>query len=94
MNKPIDPKGHTDLQTILAAANDSTFIRHRGLKWVAIAVSAILLLALLWYLGGKSNNVSYVTEPVTRGNLTVIVTATGSVQPTKKVDVSSESWTW
>jgi HlyD family secretion protein len=31
-----------------------------------------------------------VTEPVTRGNLVVIVTATGSVQPTKKVDVSSE----
>ena len=32
----------------------------------------------------------YVTEPATRGNLTVIVTATGSVQPTNKVDVSSE----
>lgn len=90
MNKPIEPKGHVDLQAILAAATDSTWYQRRGLKWVAIAVSAILLLALVWYFGGKSNAVNYVTEPVARGNLTVIVTATGSVQPTNKVDVSSE----
>lgn len=90
MNKPIEPKGHADLQAILAAASDSTWIQHRSLKWVAVAISAILLVALVWFFGGNSNAVSYVTEPVTRGNLTVIVTATGSVQPTNKVDVSSE----
>ncbi len=32
----------------------------------------------------------YDTKAVTRGELTVIVTATGTVQPTNKVDVSSE----
>lgn len=90
MNKPIEPKGHADLQAILAAASDSTWIQHRSLKWVAVAISAILLVALVWFFGGNSNAISYVTEPVTRGNLTVIVTATGSVQPTNKVDVSSE----
>lgn len=90
MNKPIEPKGHADLQAILAAATDSTWYQRRGLKWVAIAISAILLVVLIWFFGGNSNAVSYVTEPVTRGSLTVIVTATGSVQPTKKVDVSSE----
>lgn len=90
MNKPIEPKGHADLQAILAAATDSTWYQHRGLKWVAGAISAILLLALVWFFGGNSNAISYVTEPVARGNLTVIVTATGSVQPTNKVDVSSE----
>jgi HlyD family secretion protein len=90
MNKPIEPKGHADLQAILAAASDSTWIRYRGLKWVAVAISAILLVVLVWFFGGNSNAISYVTEPVTRGNLTVIVTATGSVQPTNKVDVSSE----
>jgi HlyD family secretion protein len=31
-----------------------------------------------------------VTQPAARGDLTVLVTATGSVQPTNKVDVSSE----
>jgi HlyD family secretion protein len=34
--------------------------------------------------------VSYATEPVTRGNLTVIVTATGSAQPITQVNISSE----
>ncbi len=41
-------------------------------------------------MSGKSNSVRYTTEPVERGALIVIVTATGSVQPTNKVDVSSE----
>lgn len=50
----------------------------------------LLLLAAFWLFGGGSSAVRYVTQPATRGNLTVIVTATGSVQPTNKVDVSSE----
>jgi len=90
MNKPIEPKRNADLQAILAAASDSSWIQRWSTKWVAVALSAILLLALVWFLGGKPNGISYVIEPVTRGNLTVIVTATGSVQPTNKVDVSSE----
>jgi HlyD family secretion protein len=32
----------------------------------------------------------YVTAPATKGNLTVIVTSTGAVQPTNEVDVSGE----
>ncbi len=90
MNKPIEPKKHADLQAILAASGESSWIRHRSTKWVAVALGAILLAALVWFFGGTSNGTSYVTEPVTRGGLTVIVTATGSVQPTNKVDVSSE----
>ena len=90
MNKPIEPKGHADLQAILAGASNSTWIQRRSVKWAAVAISAILLVALVWFFAGNSNPISYVTEPVTRGNLTVIVTATGSVQPTNKVDVSSE----
>jgi HlyD family secretion protein len=31
-----------------------------------------------------------VTAPATKGNLTVIVTSTGSEQPTNEVDVSGE----
>lgn len=66
----------------------------RGRKWLWIA----LLLALAAAAGGwlwlsaarEAQSVSYVTEPVTRGSLTVTVTATGTVQPTTQVDVSSE----
>lgn len=92
MTKPIDSKERTDIQAILGlgAAQPSRWIRYRR-QFVAVAViAALALLAAYWLLGGSANGVTYVTEPVTRGNLTVIVTATGSVQPTKKVDVSSE----
>lgn len=90
MNKPTEPKGHADLEAILAAASNSTWFQHRGLKWIAVAISAILLVVSVWFFTGNSNAVGYITETVARGSLTVIVTATGSVQPTNKVDVSSE----
>ncbi len=60
--------------------------------WAGAAVLALGGLGW-WALGGASGGagqVSYVTAPVTRGDLTVSVTATGTVQPTTRVDVSSE----
>jgi len=38
----------------------------------------------------NSNSAQYKTQEVVRGNLTVVVTATGTLQPTNKVDVGSE----
>jgi len=46
-----------------------------------------------WYWVSRTSsaaNVQYETEAVSRGQLVVTVTATGSVQPTTQVDVSSE----
>ena len=92
MNKPIEPKQRIDIQTILGlgAERASPWLRWRKKLLAAAAFAVVLALAMFWYFGGDSSSVRYVTEPVTRGNLTVIVTATGSVQPTNKVDVSSE----
>lgn len=62
-------------------------------RWVIIALLAILPLVvymLFWRNSDKSNAVQYKTVEVQRGNLTVIVTATGTLQPTNKVDVGSE----
>lgn len=62
-------------------------------RWVIIALLAILPLVvymLFWRNSDKSNAVQYKTVEVQRGNMTVIVTATGTLQPTNKVDVSSE----
>lgn len=58
--------------------------------WGGVGVLAVLLAA--WYLtsSGSSERTRYITQPATRGNLTVLVTATGSVQPTNQVDISSE----
>lgn len=63
-------------------------------KWiVALAlgvVAAAVAGGLAWRSGTQSATVQFRTEPATRGNLVVTVTATGSLQPTNKVDVGSE----
>ena len=51
-------------------------------------VVAIGLLALA--LRPSGNGIRYTTEPARRGDLTVLVTATGTLQPTNQVDVGSE----
>ncbi|WP_451989584.1 hypothetical protein [Azospirillum argentinense] len=62
-----------------------------GRKWL-LAIVLVALLAVVVYvlLRSSTDNIRYVTEPTLRGDLHVIVTATGSVQPTSQVDVSSE----
>lgn len=62
----------------------------RRLQVAAVAFVAALGLWLYWTAGSPRSNVSYVTAPISKGSLVVLVTATGSVQPTNKVDVSSE----
>lgn len=91
MNKPVEPKERMDIQAILGMeASGSGWTHRRELKWAAAALAGLLLISVVWWFSGRTNSVHYVTDPVTRGGLTVIVTATGSVQPTNKVDVSSE----
>ena len=63
--------------------------------WRAVMVAVVVIAAgaagyLMWKGGGSGNVVRYVTEEATRGNLTIIVTATGSVQPLNEVNISSE----
>jgi len=53
---------------------------------VGVAVAGYYLLAHDW-AGGERR---FVTAPVVRGDLTVTVTATGKVEPTNQVEVSSE----
>ena len=62
-------------------------------RWIVAAafVAAVLVGGLgYWRLSGSGGGVSYVTEPAVRGPLTVTVIATGTVQPTREVDISSE----
>lgn len=62
----------------------------RYLKWVAIGIGLLLLVLLLWRIFGPSDEVRYSTADVTRGNLTVTVSATGKLAPTNQVTVGSE----
>ncbi len=63
----------------------------RKRRWIWIA-AALLVLALLVVpaLGRKPQPVKYTTQAARRGNLVVVVSATGTLEPVKKVDVGIE----
>jgi HlyD family secretion protein len=92
VNKPVEPRERLDIEAILGTAAPSTpsWMHRPEVKWSAAAVVAILFLWVVWSLSSSTGSVQYTTEPAARGGLTVIVTATGSLQPTNKVDISSE----
>ncbi|KRB52976.1 hemolysin secretion protein D [Rhizobium sp. Root708] len=82
--------GNSDLAAVLAASG-----RQRSNRWGKrllglVIVAAVVGGAAYLYARPGGNVVSYTTQPVKRGDLTVLVTATGSVQPTEQVDISSE----
>ncbi|MDA8077394.1 MAG: efflux RND transporter periplasmic adaptor subunit [Nitrospiraceae bacterium] len=60
--------------------------------YLAIALVVILAAAalMIWKKAGKTNPIQYKTEQARRGELTVIVTATGTLQPTNTISVGSE----
>jgi HlyD family secretion protein len=91
LNKPVEPRQLQKIEEVLGLDAKSGRPPWRRLAvYGAIAVALIVLATWLAMPGGSHADVRWVTEPVVRGNLEVIVTATGSVQPTNKVDISSE----
>jgi HlyD family secretion protein len=65
--------------------------RWRRWRWLAFAGAAIAVGIIVFVLlSGTEDRVRFQTAKVERGNLAVIVTATGTLQPTNQVDVGSE----
>ncbi|MEN8196170.1 MAG: efflux RND transporter periplasmic adaptor subunit, partial [Pseudomonadota bacterium] len=62
-------------------------------RWSIFVLSGLVLAALVvWYLsaGKDDGGTAYVTAPVELRDLVVTVTATGTLEPTNEVEVSSE----
>lgn len=61
----------------------------RYVKWIVLAV---IVIAVGYFFFGRSNapTTRYVTQEVTRGSLTVTITATGNLEPRNQVDIGSE----
>ena len=78
-----------DLATIVHGGRPKPFR-----KWVIIIILLLLCGVGFSYYRSKSaeddGKPSFVTEPLKRGDLSIGVTATGNLQPTNKVTVSSE----
>ncbi len=79
-----------DLGRLLGEPAGRRAPRRRLVAIIAVIV-VVALAGLLWsMMSGGGAAYRFTTAPVTTGDLTVTVTATGSIQPTEKVDVSSE----
>lgn len=64
--------------------------RHRLWAWAA-GLLVLLLVGWAWQRISMGQNAPrFATEPATRGDLTLTVSATGTLQPTNQVDVGSE----
>jgi HlyD family secretion protein len=61
-------------------------------RWVRWGVIALVVIIIGYLIFGRSGNgqMKYVTQDVTRGDLTVTVTATGNLEPRNQVDIGSE----
>ena len=85
------PNPDSDLARTLELDRPEGNGRRRKL-WGIVGLVVIVALAgiVVWRIAGTSETTSYKTEEVKRGNLTVIVTATGTLKPTNSVDVGCE----
>lgn len=80
-----------ELQALLAAPALVRWWRQRTL-WVVVGLALVVAGAYYAWQQNKKKAAapSYVTEPATLGNLTLNVTANGTLQPTRLVNIGSE----
>jgi len=64
--------------------------RYRRYILIALAIATIAAIAIIIWTTSKSTVTKYKTEQVSQGDLQIVVTATGTLQPTKQVEVGSE----
>lgn len=89
MDQPKDDPPHQDLDAFLGV--EPTSRRAVLIRRLAIGLAILAALVILWRLiFGGTAAISYATRPVARGDLTVVVSATGNLAPTNQVTVGSE----
>ncbi len=87
---PSQPSPPPDLRDILVSAKSG---KKKSKRSTYLMVGFLVLAGLGGYYyvyGGSQVAYTYTTQAVKKGDLSVIVTSTGSVQPTDQVDISSE----
>ncbi len=85
---PVPPPAESDIAIALQKNRSKGWTRRLMILAVVVAAAGG---GWFWWshsVGGPA--ITYTTQPATRGDLSVTVTATGTVEPTNQVDVSSE----
>lgn len=88
---PPEAAAESDLAALLAEPAPRPWYR-RPLLWAGIAL-VLLTIGGLWYWQRSRTAEaapSYITQTVARGNLTLTVTANGTLQPTRSINIGSE----
>ncbi len=96
MDQVVNPSGTEStpaIETVLGLGKAGSKTRRRR-GWLyglmAVAVIAAAAIAVYAWQGSRAVTVDYTTVPAARADLTVQVSATGTLQPLTQVDISSE----
>lgn len=86
-----EKKANSDIAATLGI-DSSRRSRFRSVKWLFLGIAglAVFVAIIVSRSANDSAEVRYKMEEVRRGNLVVTVSATGNLEPTNQVDVSSE----
>ncbi len=85
------PTPATDLQTLLGDDHPPRWWQRRA--WWAASIALLLAAGGVWFWQAKAATnalPNYVTAPLSKGNLTLTVSANGTLQPTRSVNIGSE----
>ena len=87
----VEPASPTDLSALLDEPSARPWYR-RPLPWVVLAMALLIAGGTWWWLRSRAENALpiYSTQAVARGNLTLLVTANGTIQPTRSINIGSE----
>ena len=86
---PVEPG--TEVATLLGEPAALPWYRRRVL-WAGAVLLLLVAGGLWWWLASRAANAvpAYNTQAVSRGNLTLSVTANGTIQPTRSISIGSE----
>ena len=91
----VAPPSETDTKTGLAALLDEPAARawyRRTALWVSVVILVLAGAGWWWWQDRRAAAAApvYSTQAVARGNLTLTVTANGTIQPTRSINIGSE----
>lgn len=89
--QPPGPGSETDIAALLDEPALRAWYRRPAL-WAGVLVLALIVAGLWYWQAGRTASAapSYITQTVGRGNLTLTVTANGTLQPTRSISIGSE----
>jgi HlyD family secretion protein len=79
-----------EMKRRLGLESAKTAMRSNRKFWIGGAAALAMFLLGLYFFVGRDTPVDYATAKATRGDLTVTVSATGTLQPRDRVDIGAE----